>query len=408
MKKILYILLFLASIPLTAQEHSTCEGNRYRADVFEDFTVTTALKYGEGTTFNGAFQELFLDVYEPADDEATMRPVIILAFGGSFINGTREDMAFLCEAYAKRGYVTVTMDYRLYDGPLFPIPSAEDMTDVVVKSISDMKAAIRYMREDAATANLYRIDPDNIFVGGISAGSITAAHTSMLDPTDELEDDLLALLDANGGWEGNTSDNYEYSSEVQGYINFSGALNDASWIDAEDPPFMSIHDDMDGVVPYGEGFASVFGFDIIYMEGSQIMHQEADAAGVLNILYTIENSNGHVSFMGNEAGRMESIERSTDFLYELLCADYVSGINDEYSELKDFNISPNPTSGLINLKYESSQNLTSTISNIFGQQLGTWKNVSQIDLSQFGNGIYFLETSNEISKEKTVTKIVVK
>jgi len=408
MKKIIYALLFLSSFQMTAQNHPTCDGNRYRSDVFENFTSTTGLKYGEGTTFGGNFQELFLDIYEPEGDTETLRPLIILAFGGSFISGTREDMAFLCEAYAKRGYVAATIDYRLYDGPFFPIPSGEDMTDVVVKSISDMKAAIRYMREDAATTNLYKIDPNNIFVGGISAGSITAAHTAVIDSTDTFTDELLEILDANGGWEGNTSDNFEYSSEVQGYINFSGGLNDASWMDATDPPFMSIHDDNDGVVPYGEGFASIFGFDIIYLEGSQIMHEEADAEGIMNTLYTIENSDGHVSYMTNGAGREESINRSSDFLYELLCADYVSSIEDEYTILENLSISPNPTSGLIYIKNESSRALSSTVFNSLGQRLGIWKSSSQIDISHLENGIYFLETRDENSKEKTVTKIVKK
>lgn len=408
MKKIIYTLLLFTSFQLAAQDHPTCDGNRYRSDVFENFTLSTDIKYGEGTTFSGNFQELFLDIYEPEGDTAIARPVVILAFGGSFIGGAREDMAYLCEAYAKKGYVAATIDYRLYDGPFFPLPSGEDMTDVVVKAISDMKAAVRYMREDAATANTYKIDPDNIFAGGISAGGIVAAHVGVIDSTDVFTDELLAILEANGGWEGNSSENLEYSSEIQGFINFSGALNDASWIDAEDPPFMSVHDDMDGVVPYGEGFASIFTFDIIYMEGSQIMNQEADTEGVMNTLYTIENSDGHVSYMGNEAGRVENINRSADFLYELLCADYVSGVNDEYRELQGLNISPNPTTGLINLRNDSSLNLISTIFNAFGQDLGTWENTSQIDLSHLANGIYFLETSNEESKAKTVTRIVKK
>lgn len=407
MKKIIYLLLFFTSFQLAAQNHPTCDGNRYRADIFENFTITSELKYGEGTTFGGNFQELFLDVYQPEGDTETLRPLIIVAFGGSFIGGEREDVAFLCEAYAKKGYVAATIDYRLYDGPFFPFPSGADMTDVVIKTISDMKAAIRYMREDAATTNLYNIDPDNIFVGGISAGSITAAHTAVIDSTDTFTDELLGILAANGGWEGNSSDNFEYSSDVQGYINFSGGLNDASWMDATDPPFMSVHDDMDGTVPYGEGFASIFGVDIIYLEGSEIMHQMADTEGVVNTLYTIENSDGHVSYMMNEADRIVNINRSADFIYELLCADYVSGTENEYTELEGLSISPNPTSGLINIKNESSQILTSTIFNTFGQKLGTWENVSQIDLSSFGNGIYFLEVSHEISKTKTVTKIVV-
>lgn len=32
------------------------------------------------------------------------------------------------------------------------------MTDVVIKAVGDMKAAVRFLRQDAATVNNYRID----------------------------------------------------------------------------------------------------------------------------------------------------------------------------------------------------------------------------------------------------------
>lgn len=406
MKKIIYAFLLIFSCQLSAQNHPTCDGNRYRDDVFTEVTVTTGIKFGENTTFSGEFQELFMDVYEPTGDDAVMRPVIVLAFGGSFIAGEREDLDFLCEAYAKKGFVAVTIDYRLYDGLLFPIPTAATFTDVTIKAIADIKAAIRFMREDAATTNQFRIDPEFVFSGGISAGSIAAAHAAVIDDTDTFTDEVLEIIENNGGWEGDSSDNFEYSSDVIGYVNFSGALNDADWIDENDPPFISYHDDNDGVVPYGEGFAAVFGFNIIYVEGSQIMSQTADDLGVFNELNTIENSDGHVSYFMDPTTGEETINGSADFLYELICADYVSGVNDEYSELSNFSVSPNPTSGLLILENENISTLSSTLFNAFGQKLGTWENVQSIDLSGFTNGFYFLETSDETEKTKTVNKII--
>ena len=95
-------------------------------------------------------------------------------------------------------------------------------------------------------------------------------------------------MEANGGIEGNSSDNFEYSSEVQGLVNFSGGLNDSGWIDENDPPFVSVHDDMDGVVPYGSDFAKIFGIPIIYMEGSGKCHEVGDSLGIVNQLKTVQ------------------------------------------------------------------------------------------------------------------------
>ena len=175
-----------------AQNYPGCDDIRYRTDVFTEVESTLGLSYGSGTTIAGNSQELFLDVYQPVGDVQEIRPVIILAFGGSFISGERGDLAGLCESYARRGFVAVSIDYRLYDLPLIPFPTSDEMRDVVVRSISDFKAAIRFMREDAATSNTFRIDPNMIFVGGVSAGAIAAAHTAVLDETDDIDADLSA------------------------------------------------------------------------------------------------------------------------------------------------------------------------------------------------------------------------
>ena len=80
--------------------------------------MVSGVPYGENFGVNGSMQTLFLDVYQPQGDAFTDRPVVIVAFGGSFIAGTRQDVADLCLAFAHRGFVAVAPDYRI--GFFFP------------------------------------------------------------------------------------------------------------------------------------------------------------------------------------------------------------------------------------------------------------------------------------------------
>ena len=210
MKYLIFTLSILFTFNLQSQSEG-CNGSRYVDFVFDEIKLTEGIKFGDGNEINGNFKELKMDIYEPANDVVEKRPLIVLAFGGSFIAGERQDLDWLCEAYARKGYVAVTIDYRLYDGSLFPLPTGLQMQEVVVKAVGDMKAAIRYMRKDAATDNLYGIDPNMVIVGGISAGAIAAMHTATLDSTDVFDEALQAVIDEEGGLEGTTNDLYECS-----------------------------------------------------------------------------------------------------------------------------------------------------------------------------------------------------
>ncbi len=405
MKKYLFFFIIVSFSCNSYAQIEGCDGSRYIDDIFTEIKVTKELKYGEGETIFGNFKELYLDVYEPEDDELSKRPVIILAFGGSFISGAREDLDFLCEAYARKGYVAVTIDYRLFDGPLLPLPTANQMKRVVIRTLSDMKAAIRYMRQDADTDNLYRIDPNRVFVGGISAGSITAFHTAVMDDSDDLPQDILDILEANGGLEGNTSDNYEYSSDVQGLINFSGGLNDASWIDENDPPFVSIHDDMDDVVPYAEGFAMVFGFPIIYMEGSRTCQEVGDSVGVVNRLKTIENSDVHVSYLFDPMELVENIDFTAAFIADIACADTPTATKD-ISNLELITAYPNPTSGLLSISETNNDNIKIDLIDIYGRKISSTSAMGSLDMSNYANGIYFLKLTDLKSENTRTVKVV--
>lgn len=294
------LLIFI--LPLNAQQ-SGCDADRYFNTVFEEVTVTPAIKYGENTTLSGISLDLLMDIYEPTGDQLEERPLIILAHGGGFTGGNRADMDFICEDFAERGFVVASISYRLID---VPITDPSILPTGVVMAVSDMKAAVRYFREDAVTDNLYRIDPDYIFAGGGSAGAVMANNLAYLDSLDNIDPSFMALLNSQGGFAGNSSTNTQYSYEVQGVLNYAGSVFSNDWIDANDPPLYSFHNEFDDIVTCGYSAFSAF--------GSCDMHAMAEAVGIKNQFHFYSESDGHVLWPYTYV-RHESAQ----FLGEIMC-----------------------------------------------------------------------------------------
>ena len=144
----IFCILLVSSESINAQ----CPTGRYLYNgLFSTVTIDSVVY----STANGT--TLKMDIYQPVGDTLSARPCIILAHEGSFVSGKRQNDATvvsLCTNFAKRGYVTVSIDYRL--GSFINMLNADSATAIVVKAISDGKAAIRYMVRDAATTNLYK------------------------------------------------------------------------------------------------------------------------------------------------------------------------------------------------------------------------------------------------------------
>lgn len=386
--QLLALTLFTGSFSFA--QVATCDGIRYESFTYTP-SATTGILFGNATTIGGNNQDLYLDFYEPTGDMAAERPLVIVAFGGSFISGTRQDMQWMCEYYTAMGYTAATIDYRLYDGPLIPLPDSVAMTEEVLMAVSDMKAAIRFFKEDAATVNNYGIDTNNIFVGGISAGAIVASHVALLDSNDVLEPYIVPLLNANGGWTGNSSANTQYTDNVRGLLNFSGALRNAGYIDANDPPLFSVHDDGDNVVPYGSGAASVVGFPIINMEGSLLMDQEAQNVGVNTELITFPGT-GHVSyFQGSQAIADSVLWESTSFLYDIICPQYAN--TQELSNVDGVTIAPNPAETEFTVSWSAEEvrsiELVDAMGNVLIQEVTSGDSQS-LNVSSLAPGVYFV------------------
>ena len=312
MKSNIYILLFIFCLisSTTYSQQMGCNGDRFFNTVFEEVTVTSNIQYGQNTTIGGNTIDLLMDIYEPTGDQLEKRPVIVFAHGGGFVGGNKGDMAFICEDFAQRGFVTASISYRLIDAL---VTDSIGAANAVVKAIGDMRAAIRFIREDAANANLFRADSDFIFAGGISAGAVMSNGVGYVDTLDNIPPYLWDIINANGGPEGNSSSNTQYSSAVQGVLNYSGSIGSSLYIDSDDPPLYSFHNEFDEVVPCNYASSSAFPFPN-FTTGSCEMHTQAEAVGIKNKFHFYSESDGHVLWPYTYV-RHETAQ----FLGEILC-----------------------------------------------------------------------------------------
>jgi hypothetical protein len=318
MKKITILFSCLIISSISAQ--SPCETGRYASDIFSNFTTTSDIVYGQNTSYTGSNTTLKLDVYEPTGDTEINRPLILFVHGGSFIGGTKTDgdMVAMCQRFARKGYVTASIDYRL---GFFPFDSA-NAVKAVVRATQDLRAAIRFFYKDKQTTNTYKIDTSHIFIGGSSAGAITALHVGYLNEVCEISDYLnQTTIDQLGGLEG-SSGNPGYSSTVQGILNGCGALARYSWLEAGNIPVASVHGTNDGTVKYNRGVVNP-GVPLMYLDGSRMIHERACAVGVENQVYTFLGA-PHVPYAGNAAYMDTTVNFFRDFLIKQLgCTDAI-------------------------------------------------------------------------------------
>lgn len=119
-------------------------------------------------------------------------PAVVCIHGGGFRAGKRESYDKLCLTLASRGYVAVTITYRLAPTNRFPA------------AVYDCKAAVRWMR---ANATRLHVDPARIAALGGSAGGHLVQFLGVTAGVKEFEGD--------GG-------NLDQSSAIAGVVNYYG------------------------------------------------------------------------------------------------------------------------------------------------------------------------------------------
>ncbi|RZK52293.1 MAG: T9SS type A sorting domain-containing protein, partial [Hymenobacter sp.] len=194
------------------------------------------------------------------------------------------------------------------------------LVDEVIRAVVDMKAAVRFFKHDAASANAYRIDPTKIFVGGFSAGAIAALEVGYTDAIGDNPTTAPAYT-ANGGLEGNTDlpapDNLLPSYDatgIAGVFNIAGGVNSLGIVDANDPPLYSAQGTNDQTVPYDCGVIQATQLTIC---GSHQLQLQAAAVGLPNQLYAVAGGN-HGS-PAVDPDRTAILHEAAAFLQPLVC-----------------------------------------------------------------------------------------
>ncbi len=271
---------------------TAANAQRFLTEVFPSFTKTSNIQYGTNfTVLTGApvSQPLFLDLYEPAGATDTMqkRPLIILLHSGSFLpayrkgqfDGGRNDsgIVFMCQSFARRGYVVANVDYRAGWNPAGSTIDIRRGTliNAFVRGIQDVRAAVRFMRKDAATTNAYKIDQDKVIVGGPATGGALAVNFAALVDTNQLKipkfqgsngayyvnHSVVGDLDGFGGNPAvnNSGNSPGYNGRGNFIFAFEAIVGDSSWIIPGLPPIVSMHRQNfpANTQPYGNGTVSV-------------------------------------------------------------------------------------------------------------------------------------------------------
>jgi acetyl esterase/lipase len=315
MKKNIYTLfLVMFTLSTFAQQHK-CDDSRYTSATSFNIDSVMNVQYGQNTTMNGVLQHLEMDVYRPTEDRANKRPLIIFIHGGGFTGGYRQYLSEMARRFATKGFVTATISYRLID-----IPPVDSLTiaEGIVHAVSDAKAAVRFFVADAAGKNDFKVDTNLVFMGGGSAGAITAAQVAYLDPKDKIPPYFSALINKNGGFQGNSSTNTKHTVSIKGVLNYSGALWRSEWISKGEAPLYSFHDELDPIVTCNRGLSGAFTFPI-YLSGSCAMKIEADKQRVYNQIF-IYPGNKHGGYM---AEKDKIFEKSLNFLHHIICTEVV-------------------------------------------------------------------------------------
>jgi hypothetical protein len=289
---------------------------RYQKEIFPDVEVKKDLLYGKAKglwtnspysdepyievlrkgmirTFNDpTMLDLNMDIYYPKTDLFKNRPLVMLIHGGAFYIGSKESPAevSLATSLAKRGYLVASIDYRL-GFKLTP----SDLEMSAYRAVQDAHAALRFLAHNAKGLG---IDPNQVYVGGTSAGAVASLNVAFMRNDERPEriieagkEGLVTRIEESGN-------KYTESFRIKAVANLWGAVADPTIIDRdEEISVLSIHGTADEIVPYDydHPFKNSLMLNRLLMDkmyGSKPIHDRLQVLGLRNRLISL-NGLGH-------------------------------------------------------------------------------------------------------------------
>ncbi|WP_167608429.1 T9SS type A sorting domain-containing protein [Maribellus sediminis] len=271
--KLAHNIFILVLIGITL--HSKGQDFRYSEKVFTQVDTLKNVEYAQAEWLNNPIglladynihdgeqntelRPLLMDIFMPANDTLSKRPAIIFSHSGAFLKGSRlaDDMQAFCDSFARRGYVTATVDYRIGMGASVSrilgvivglSVDEENAKRAAYRATQDGRAAIRYLKQNAG---LYGIDSTKVFLVGSSAGAIQDLSVLYLDKASEIPEETknepaLGALDEIGP--------AGPDALPDAVVSMWGASWNTSIIENQQIPLLLMHGENDNIVPFKKG-----------------------------------------------------------------------------------------------------------------------------------------------------------
>ncbi len=118
---------------------------------------------------------LYLNVWRPAHSAGKKLPVLVYFYGGGFVAGDGSESRYDGASLARRGIVTVTVNYRLDVFGFLALPALADESPQHATGnygLLDQAAALRWVHQNIAA---FGGNPAKVTIGGESAGSMSVS-----------------------------------------------------------------------------------------------------------------------------------------------------------------------------------------------------------------------------------------
>lgn len=295
---------------------------RYIDEVFTDIVKISDQVYSINVTVvTGAptLDTLLFDIYLPAGDTCTSRPLAVVLHTGTFLprgfiapTGDKDDYANvqIATRLAKRGYVATSIQYRKGWNPLGDdITRRSTIINAAYRGIQDLHAFLRYMNMTVDDhGNPYKIDTDRVSLFGIGTGAFVAFNAAVLQQEEIYIDkfrnpvtgvpyiDTFLVGNLTGEREGliNLPNHVGYKDDFHFVFGLDGAVGDSSWMeDGTSVPLVAGGNVNHPTTPYGiDEFGEIHcdlpvfaaGQFVVNVGGSVCVIEEANSLGINNPL----------------------------------------------------------------------------------------------------------------------------